>query len=244
MCASVRAWSAPTAGGPAGRVHRCEVGVSRQDRLGCAESLRLVAIRLQLADDLQLGLHRAEACEHAVDAVIERGAARDTFQDRELVARLEPRGDVLARKHPAVVVVGRDDRRLSLPGRDVVVDQDDLHPLLLGGLKRRYDRRTRRGDRDPFHSGRDHVLDRGDLTRVVGRALPLREHDRGAGSLLVELLCAVLQGEVEAHRELRDHPELHHRLRVRCAVRLCRCAAAPHGNQQGRCAHARRQRDS
>ena len=79
----------------------------------------------------------------------------------------------------------------------------------------------------PLTPGGDHVLDRRDLAGVVGRALTLREHDLRSRRRLVELLRAVLEREVEADRELRDHSELDDAVRVRRTGRpRCRTAAA------------------
>ena len=43
------------------RVERLQVGVRRQDRLRLVEALGLVAVGLELADDLELALQRARA---------------------------------------------------------------------------------------------------------------------------------------------------------------------------------------
>ena len=81
---------------PAGRVDRGQVRVRGEHRLGCRRSLGLVAVGLELRDDLDLALERAEAGEHARDALVERRDARDSLEDAERVARLELGREVLA----------------------------------------------------------------------------------------------------------------------------------------------------
>ena len=49
---------------------------SRSGSSGLAEALRLVAVGLELADDLELALQRAEPVEHPVHAVVEGRDAR------------------------------------------------------------------------------------------------------------------------------------------------------------------------
>ena len=108
----------------------------------------------------------------------------------------------------ALEVVRRDDRALLLPGRDVVVHQDDLDARLDRLVERGRHGRARRRDGDALDALGDHVLDRGDLAGVVGAALAAGVDDARARRRLVPLLRRVDEREVEVDRELRDEPEL------------------------------------
>ena len=198
-------------GRTARRVHGLEVRVGGQDRLRRREPLVLGAVGAQLADDLELALERPEPGEHAAHARVERRDPGHAGEHAQLVARLQLRREVLAREDAALEVVRRDDRRLALPGRDVVVEQDDLDALLDGLVERLAHGRARGRDGDALDALRDHVLDRRDLTRVVRGALALGERDRRARMRLVPLLRRVLEREEEPDGELRDESQLDRR---------------------------------
>jgi hypothetical protein len=93
-------WIAPERRRPAGGVDRRQVLVRRQASSGRRRALRLVAVGLELRDDLDLAPQRAEPGEHAVDAVVEGGHAGTPFEDSERVARLQLRREELAGQTP------------------------------------------------------------------------------------------------------------------------------------------------
>ena len=81
------------------------------------------------------------------------------------------------------MVVGRHDRGLAVPVRQVVVDQDDLHPGLDRGVEGRLDLRAGRRDRDALHALRDHRLDDRDLAFMVVARLALAGDQFDVGML-------------------------------------------------------------
>ena len=192
-CALVSAWSAPTAGGPQAEYMALRSGFAV--RIVCAWLKPFVWSQSvsSLPTIFSLAFIAPRPASMPFTRSSSEGMPGTPARIAELVARLEPRREVLAGEHAAVEVVRGDDRGLAFPGRDVVVDQHDLDAVLLRRLERGHHGRARRRDRDALHACRDHVLDRRDLTRVVGRALSLAEEDLRAGRLLVELLRPVLQ---------------------------------------------------
>ena len=226
---------------PARRVHRRQGRRGRENRLSSCGALGLVAIGLEARDDLDLILHRAEALEHAGDAIDERGRRGIALEDAEGVARLEPCGEVLAGEHAAVEIVRRDDGALLLPLGDVVVHEDDLHPCLDRLVERRRHGWARRRDGNALDSLSDHVLDRRDLARVVRPALATGVDDLRARGCLVPLLGRVDEREVEVDRELGDEPEFDDScvvLRRLCARRDC------HGEHRRRGHHGHEDRST
>ena len=102
-------------GRTAGRVDRLELRVRRQDVLGDVDALLFGAVGGALADDV--GVDALQAFQHAVDAVVEGGNARNAFEDAELVAVLEHRLEVAAGELAGLEVVGGGQRRLRSSSR-------------------------------------------------------------------------------------------------------------------------------
>ena len=158
-----------------------------------------------------------------------------------------------------VLVEHRDRHRLALRGRAGVLPDQDARVEVVGceqrvgrrlrdrrgverdhehaSLPRLGDRRILRlpvgdGDEDPLHPRGRHVLDCGDLARVVGARLARRVDQLRAELLRLSRRALVHLHEERVRRVLRDQPDLDRRARRR-GLRRCRCHDGGHdGNTQ------------